>query len=357
MGITGPITRGVVGSITGRSPNGAPPVEPDFLFTVETTGAAEAFTIPCQNVGVFDAVIDWGDGGATSVITAFNDADLSHTYAVAGEYQIRISGTLPNIYFNNGGHKLKVISVENLGSVGWLRLNRAFFGCTNLVSFDCGDCDTSNVTQFDYMMRGCVNAATIDVSNLDTSSATQTQEMFTDCAAAVVIDVSGFDMSNVTNANSMFIGCTLVLVLDVSAWVVSLLEDANGMCDSCTSLTTFDVSNWDTPVLADVSYMWFDCAALTGLVLSGWDVTSITTAESMLEGADDALDTEEYDALLVAWEGQAVQNNVTVHFGTTVQYNSGAPATARADLIADHTWTITDGGAISGFANNVIFIS
>ena len=87
----------------------------DFVFTVETTGAAETFTIPCQNVGTFDATIDWGDGGATSAITAYNDADLAHEYATADTYTIRVSGTFPNIYFNNGGDKVKFDLLFSLG--------------------------------------------------------------------------------------------------------------------------------------------------------------------------------------------------------------------------------------------------
>ncbi|MGB1089704.1 MAG: hypothetical protein ACPGYN_03060, partial [Schleiferiaceae bacterium] len=72
---------------------------------------------------------DWGDGGATSSITAYNDADLAHSYATAGQYTITITGTFPNLYFNNGGDKLLVDEVVDLGDVGWTRLDKAFFGC------------------------------------------------------------------------------------------------------------------------------------------------------------------------------------------------------------------------------------
>ena len=84
----------------------------DFVFTVETTGDAETFTIPCQNVGTFDAVVDWGDGGATSAITTYNDADLAHEYATADDYEIRISGTFPNIFFNNNNSVLVPVLIK-----------------------------------------------------------------------------------------------------------------------------------------------------------------------------------------------------------------------------------------------------
>ena len=60
----------------------APTFTDQFAMTVATTGANEVFTIPCQDVGVFSATVDWGDG-ATSTITTYNDTDLAHTYASA----------------------------------------------------------------------------------------------------------------------------------------------------------------------------------------------------------------------------------------------------------------------------------
>jgi hypothetical protein len=53
------------------------------------------------------------------------------------------------------------------------------------------------------------------------------------------------------------------------------------------------------------------------------------------------LSTANYDALLIGWEAQAVQNNVVFNGGGS-KYSAGAAA--RAALIADHSWSITDGG-------------
>jgi hypothetical protein len=75
--------------------------------------------------------------------------------------------------------------------------------------------------------------------------------------------------------------------------------------------------------------------------ISSWDITSVTSATAMMNGS--AFSTTNYDLLLPAWEAQSVQDTVTAHFGSAT-YGAGTPATARAALIADHTWTITDGG-------------
>ena len=128
--------------------------DPDFKMTWSIPDT-NAVTIPCQNVGTFDATLDWGDGSTTNAVTAYNDPDLTHSYAAPGSYQITISGTFPNIYFNNGGNKALVTSVDNLGSTGWTRLDRSFYGCSNMTNFYGTGADVSGVTTMSYMVDAC----------------------------------------------------------------------------------------------------------------------------------------------------------------------------------------------------------
>jgi len=54
--------------------------------------------------------------------------------------------------------------------------------------------------------------------------------------------------------------------------------------------------------------------------------------------------TVSWSDILIDVESKNSNNNVSFHGGSAT-YSAGAAATARAALIADHTWTITDGGA------------
>jgi surface protein len=189
---------GMLGSAAG---------ETDFVWTVATTTSSETFTIPCQNIGTFAATIDWGDG-STSAITAYNDADLAHTYASAGDHQIRISGTFPNIRFNDGGDKGKVKSVENLGVVGWLSFQRAFYGCTSMDKFVAGNTDTSSVTDMNRMFLFCATMLVPDLTGFNTSSVTNMIQMFGNCSRLTdVIGAEDFNIEslNVTTALNQFI--------------------------------------------------------------------------------------------------------------------------------------------------------
>ena len=302
-------------TMAAGSGDGGAAVTTDFVFTVRTTGASETFMIPCQNVGVFNAVVDWGDGGATSTITTYNDADLAHIYASAGDYQIHISGTFPNIYFNSAGDKLKIRSVENLGVVGWTRFNNAFYGCTNLATFVGGNTDTAAVTNMQDMFRSCSGLTALDVSGFSTAIVTNMTYMFYGCSGLTALDVSGFSTAAVTNMSAMFYGCS--------------------------GLTALDVSGFSTAAVTNMSSMFQNCSGLN-VNVSGFSIAALTIATNMMSGS--AFGNANYDALLVAWAAQEpnILNSVALHAGTA-KYTEAA---ARAVLATTHSWTITDGGSL-----------
>lgn len=74
-----------------------------FQLTVRTTGPNETVELRCRDADIFDAKIVYGDG-STGLITTYDDADLTHEYAIVGDYQVTISGTYPNFRMNNGGN-------------------------------------------------------------------------------------------------------------------------------------------------------------------------------------------------------------------------------------------------------------
>jgi surface protein len=300
-----------------------------FIFKVTTTSSPQTFTIPCANFGVFNATVDWGDGGPTSSITAYNDGDLAHSYATAGQYTITITGTFPNIYFNNGGDKLLVDEVVDLGDVGWLRFNNAFHGCSNMTAFNSGTADTSGVTHMSYMFLSCPGLTSLDVSGFNTSSVTTMLAMFFGCSSLTSLDVSSFNTANVTDMTYMFY--------------------------NCNSLTSVDVSGFNTASVTTMLGMFQNCTNLTGLQISGWDVSSVTGATSFLLNANNALSTQEYNNTLRAWSQQSVQSGVTWHFGDAT-YDETHPDTGYYldfDGLDDNM--ILDADDIAGSTNATLY--
>ena len=273
-----------------------------FIFKITTTSSPQTFTIPCQNVGTFNATIDWGDGGATSSITAYNDADLAHSYATAGQYTITITGTFPNLYFNNGGDKLLVDEVVDLGDVGWTRLDKAFFGCSNMTAFDGGAADTSGVTTMFAMFLNCASLTSLDLSGFDTSSVTTMFAMFHSCASLTSLDLSGFDTSSVTNIYAMFASCASLTSLDLSGFDTSSVTNMQEMFRNCSSLTSLGVSGFDTSSVTTMAYMLQGCTNLTSLDVSGFDTSSVTNMYRMFRDCTSltSLDVSAFDTSSVS---------------------------------------------------------
>ena len=282
----------------------------DFIFTMRTTAVDETVTLPAT--GTNDFWINWGDDSALEhVITA----SPTHVYAVTGDHEIKISGTCPVFSFNNLGDKLKLISVSNLGKVGWTSLRGAFGGCTNMLSFVGGNTDTSNVTRMDAMFYQCYSAHTIDVSSFDTSKNTDMGFMFYGCQITTSLDVSNFDTSKVTSMYAAFNGCR--------------------------SLTSIDLSGFDTSMVYTFAYSFVNCVSMTSIDVSNFNVSVLTTAADMFLNSD--FNNENYDAMLLSWSAQTLKPNVLFHAGSA-KYSEAA---ARAILTdAPNSWTITDGGSV-----------
>lgn len=262
-----------------------------FEFDVKTdnTGVSSSnqFTYPTQTVS-YDCLVEWGDGTADRIDDSAA-AEWTHTYSVAGTYSIKITGNCSRIRFDNGGDKDKILDISRWSDELQFSSSGHFYGCSNL-----------------------------------TVSATETKSLGTFAG------------------NSMFRNCTsLTSIPNLNSWDVSSVSSFNSMFRS-TALDQ-DLSSWDTSGAGTFNDMFRDNTAFDQDIGS-WDVTGVTSATNMFNGA--TLSTANYDALLVGWEGQAVQNNVTFHGGNSTYTGAGAGGTARAALIADHTWTITDGGAV-----------
>ena len=365
--------------------NSAPPVSTDFKITVDTTkagSASDTFVLPLQ-VGTTSMTVYWGDGNS-DVITAYNQAELTHVYASSGTYQISCDGSFAGIYFAAAGDKLKLASIDNWGTNTWSKTTHSFNGCSNMVGTYTDSLDASLAGNFLGMFKGCTSFNS-DLT-IDTSLATSMQAMFYGCTTfngnVTFSDTSSvnrmlemfwgctnfnkpvsFDTSANTRFQSMFYNCTnfdQAVNFDTSSAL--FISSMFTLCTSFNQTINFDL----TSINSSINYMFAGCSSLNSAVnltntsgvtnlqgvfqnctvfnqdISAWNISGVTVATIMLQGT--AFSTTNYDLLLVAWQGQAHNSSVNFHAGTA-QYSSGAPATARAALITD-SWTITDGGAV-----------
>ena len=275
-----------------------------MIIVVDTTKAGSAsntFVLPIIKDTTETVKIYWGDGTNSTGVNGNN----THVYAASGIYTVKIESRLfGGIYFNNLGDKAKITKIANFGQ-GVSRLNTgSFYGCSSLLSIDIGNI-VSNGTNAYAMFSQCTALTTVPLLNL--SSVTNAYAMFAYCP---VTTVPLFDLSKVTNAPYMFYQCTALTTVPLLN--LSSVADATGMFLG-TSLTTVPLLN----------------------------LSSCTNASNMFSGV--TLTTQSYSDFLINLATLPLQSGVSFHGGNS-KYNPAA-AIARAYLISNFGWTITDGGA------------
>lgn len=293
---------------------------PAFISTWDTENTSvgssnsDQVTLPLMSSGVYYMEVDWGDGN-TDVITAYNDAAVTHTYASAGEYDISIKGRFRGLQFNNTGDKEKILDIQQWG----------------LFQFD-----NNGSAQF----RGCVNMDITASEAPDASLVVSFASGFRDCSSLVGANwTEPWNLSSCTNTTFMFSGCSL-FEGDVSGWDVSLVEQFDSMFINCTVFNT-DISGWDTSSALDFTNMLRSCPAFDQN-LAAWDVSSVADMTSMFQSS--TLSTANYSNTLIGWAAQSVQANVPFHGGNST-YNPAGLVARNTLNGAPNNWTITDGGA------------
>ena len=356
----------------------------DFVTTWKTdnpgTSNSTSITIPTTGIG-YNYDVDWNNDG---IFDEFGlTGDVTHDFGTAGTYTIRIQGNFPRIYFIGGGDKEKILSIDQWGNQQWTSMSHAFYGCSNLTINATDIPDLSMTTNMEYMFYGC-SSFNQNINNWDVSTITNMKELFKGCITFNQ-PLDNWDVSSVTNMRSLFQDCT-AFNQPLDSWNVGLVTDMFRMFNNAENfnqdLNNWDTSNvtnmqimfanaynfngnitnWDTSNVTDMNAMFWKCGVFNQNIsfwdtsnvttmlgmfslaisfdqnLGNWNIQNLTNAGGMFAGV--TLSTANYDALLIGWQGQTHNNNVSFNGGTS-KYCQGE--NARNILIADG-WTISDGG-------------
>ena len=98
---------------------------------ISTWVAASPISLPLVPHGTYNMTVDWGDGSPEDTITAWNDAAKTHNYAVSGEYDVTIRGTIKGFSFNNTGYTSSLIDVKEWGPLQICE-SASFYGADEL---------------------------------------------------------------------------------------------------------------------------------------------------------------------------------------------------------------------------------
>ena len=288
------------------------------------------------------AVINWGDDSAKETVSATSGQSgyIRHTYASAGTYTIRISGSMKRYGLSGDvdilGQTL-LTRIDSFGKLGITSLAYAFYNCTGLASVPKTVPDS--VTNMSYMFRNCYgDEFNPDVTKWDVSKVTDMSYMFRNCnGAGFNPDVSSWDVSNVENMSFMFAVCSGdAFNPDVSNWDVSNVENMSSMFCWCTH------QNFRGGRGADG----------LGVGIANWTPKSLSNLSGFMQGA--RIQKATYlDSILNAWAAligdpvNPLPTGIICDFGSTQYTSAGADSYALlTDPISSGgaAWTITSGG-------------
>ena len=148
--------------------------------------------------------------------------------------------------------------------------------------------------------------------------------------------LDSWDVSNVIDMSRLFSSTTFNQPLN--SWDVSSVNNMEKMFSQAISFNQ-NIDSWDVSTVSNMKSM-FTRAGAFNQNLGSWNITKLQDASFMLEST--LLSIENYVKLLNGWVDMTPESNVTFSVGT-VQYTKDA-VDARATLVNELKWTITDGG-------------
>ena len=286
-------------------------------WKTDNQGSSGDNQVTMYTAGSGHYTIDWGDGSTDSNVSA----NITHTYATPGTYQISISGTYPRIIFGSSPDRNKLVSVDQWGDTKWLQLESAFGNCNNVQILATDAPDLSNLTSLSYMFYN---------------------------TAVMNNDLSSWDFSGITNMSYMFLG-TESFNQDVSSWDTGNVTNMAYMFSNANAFNQ-NISSWDTSKVTSMRSMFYNADSFNQ-DLSDLDISSVTNMGDIFSYS--GLSTANYDSMLISWsqlEGLDTYLNLGAY---GINYCEGAEA--RQSLIDTYNWSIYD----SGFAcpNTVPFVT
>jgi len=254
-----------------------------LIFKVKTTASNQVVTLPTpqnDHKGValtYNYNVKWGDGFNSTQITTYNDANRSHTFVLAGEYYIEISGICEGIDATKDSaneFKSRLIKIVSWGITGMLKYIN-FKLCALLTELPNQSGRLTNIRSLSYTFYG-TSIVTIPAglfmnsTSIDDHLTTMYTRTFASNNSLKYIKENIFKNSNVVNLSNAFQNCNgLIGGADIS---VNAIQGASGLkqlnwlfngCYNLQSVNQYFLSGLDN--LTTVNSMFHYCTSLTGV--------------------------------------------------------------------------------------------
>ncbi len=244
------------------------------------SSSATSITIPTFGSGYFYDV-DWNNDGTYDDLGV--SASISHNYGVAGTYTVAIRGVFPRIYFNNGGDRKKLLSIEQWGEAAWSSMASAFYGCTNLVLNATDVPNTAAVTDMSNMFRDCSKLNQALPNGFNTDNVTNMSSMFNNCFAYNQPLPASFNTTNVTNMSNMFSSCFAYNQPLPASFNTTNVTTMSGMFWICSSYNQPLPASFNTANVTNMFGMFNSCVAYNQPLPASFNTAKVTSVSRMFQ--------------------------------------------------------------------------
>jgi surface protein len=267
----------------GVNPGTKPPIgktaSVPFITVWKTQSDNDGVTIYIDPNYNYNYTVDWGDG---DIIDNLSDS-ITHEYANAGEYIVKISGNFPamkmiiknnprEISAQRRDNAMQLLKVTQWGDTSWSSFNKAFALCANLDINATDIPDLSSVESTQGMFWRANSLIGNDSFNKwNMSNVTNMESMFQE-AGKFNQSLTNWNVSNVTNMKQLFFGTKFNQPLN--NWKVDNVTNMYAMFRMATNFNQ-PLNNWNVSKVIDMSFMFKSAVSFRDQNLSSWDVSSV----------------------------------------------------------------------------------
>jgi len=299
------VNKYAVASVT----TGAGPIYPPEMFvstwntTLVSSGSSSVnqLKLPLISTGTYSFFVDWGDG-TSSIITSWDQEETLHTYLLPNVYTIKIVGICWGWQFNNSGDRLKLLSVQQWGTLRPDNNYGTFFGCRNLTLDNVGGVlDLTGMTSLQAFFFECLALTKVNrINEWNTSGITSMRQVF-ESAREFDDNIGNWNTSNVTDMHNMFANAFMFNnggSPSIGDWDTSKVTTFRFLFGSDTGVPSrfnrFNqpIGNWNTTACTTMYCMFYRNPAFNqdigtkavtknGVTYTAWDTANVTDMSYM----------------------------------------------------------------------------
>ncbi|WDF46201.1 BspA family leucine-rich repeat surface protein [Chryseobacterium sp. KACC 21268] len=224
-----------------------------------------------------------------------NSANGSGTIA-SGSFTANITGLPANktielsveptnfrrINISNGTDRQRLTDVKQWGTVAWISMANAFYGCTNLNITATDVPNLNGMTDMSQMFTYCSSLnGPANINSWNIGNVTTMQNMFYG-ASAFNRNIGNWNVANVTNMYAMFYGASS-FNQNIGNWNVSKVTSMAFMLNSASSFNQ-NIGSWNVGNVTTMQSMFLSASSFNQNIGS-WNVGNVTNMQSMFQSA------------------------------------------------------------------------